>query len=93
VNFVAALSHGAAGTVCKRLKNQRIACDELRDMFHSAEARETPVLPAFLRGALIFYGWLGKPVIAINTATYWHALRQNGITDKMQGFGRLLEEF
>jgi len=37
--------------------------------------------------------WLGKPVIAINTATYWHALRQNGITDKMQGFGRLLEEF
>ena len=37
--------------------------------------------------------WLGKPVIAINTATYWHALRQNGITDKIQGFGRLLEEF
>ncbi len=21
--------------------------------------------------------WLGKPVIAINTATYWHALRAN----------------
>jgi maleate isomerase len=37
--------------------------------------------------------WLGKPVIAINTATYWHALRQNGITDRVQGFGRLLEEF
>jgi maleate isomerase len=37
--------------------------------------------------------WLGKPVIAINTATYWHALRQNGITDKIAGFGRLLEEF
>jgi maleate isomerase len=37
--------------------------------------------------------WLGKPVIAINTATYWHALRQNGITEKVQGFGRLLEEF
>jgi maleate isomerase len=37
--------------------------------------------------------WLGKPVIAINTATYWHALRANGITDKVQGFGRLLEEF
>ncbi len=27
--------------------------------------------------------WLGKPVIAINTATYWHALRQNKIMDKM----------
>ena len=37
--------------------------------------------------------WLGKPVIAINTATYWHALRANGITDKLEGFGRLLEEF
>jgi maleate isomerase len=37
--------------------------------------------------------WLGKPVVAINTATYWHALRQNGIMDKIIGFGRLLEEF
>jgi maleate isomerase len=37
--------------------------------------------------------WLGKPVIAINTATYWHALRENGIKDKIAGLGRLLEEF
>ena len=37
--------------------------------------------------------WLGKPVIAINTATWWHALRANGITDKMDGFGRLMAEF
>ena len=37
--------------------------------------------------------WLGKPVIAINTATYWHALRANGIQDKIQGLGRLLSEF
>jgi len=37
--------------------------------------------------------WLGKPVIAINTATYWHALRANGIKDRKEGFGRLLEEF
>ncbi len=37
--------------------------------------------------------WLGKPVIAINTATYWHALRKNGINDKIAGLGRLLEEF
>lgn len=34
--------------------------------------------------------WLDKPVIAINTATYWHALRMNGIEDKVQGFGSLL---
>lgn len=37
--------------------------------------------------------WLGKPVISINTAIYWQALRRNGITDKIAGFGRLLEEF
>jgi maleate isomerase len=37
--------------------------------------------------------WLGKPVIAINTATYWHALRANGINDQMDGFGRLLSDF
>lgn len=36
---------------------------------------------------------LGKPVLAINTATYWHALRNNGIQDQMPGFGRLLTEF
>ena len=37
--------------------------------------------------------WLGKPVIAINTATYWHALRANDINDKIEGFGRLLADF
>jgi maleate isomerase len=36
--------------------------------------------------------WLGKPVLAINTCTYWHALRRNGINDKLSGFGSLLEE-
>lgn len=34
--------------------------------------------------------FLGKPVVAINTATYWHALRTNGIPDKLAGFGSLL---
>jgi len=37
--------------------------------------------------------WLEKPVIAINTATYWHALRRNNIDDRISGFGRLLEDF
>ena len=37
--------------------------------------------------------WLEKPVIAINTALYWHALRQNGIDDKISGWGRLLVDF
>ena len=37
--------------------------------------------------------YLGKPVIAINAATYWNALRQNGIADQMDGFGRLLSDY
>jgi len=36
--------------------------------------------------------WLGKPVIAINTAIYWHALRQYGIRDRVYGWGSLLAE-
>ncbi|MEQ8249338.1 MAG: arylmalonate decarboxylase [Alphaproteobacteria bacterium] len=35
--------------------------------------------------------WLGKPVISANAATYWHALRSNGIMDRVRGQGRLLE--
>lgn len=37
--------------------------------------------------------FLAKPVIAINTATYWNALRMNGITDRKEGFGRLMSHF
>jgi len=37
--------------------------------------------------------WLGKPVIAINAAIWWMALRDNGIDDKIEGCGRLLREF
>lgn len=36
---------------------------------------------------------LGIPVIAVNTATYWHALRTSGITDQASGFGRLMSDF
>ena len=33
---------------------------------------------------------LSKPVLAINTCTYWHALRSAGIDDPVEGFGSLL---
>ena len=36
---------------------------------------------------------LGKPVIAINAATYWHALRANGVTDQFGGHGPLFESY
>jgi len=36
--------------------------------------------------------WLGKPVLAINAVTLWHALRAAGVTDQQRGFGSLLRE-
>jgi maleate isomerase len=33
--------------------------------------------------------WLGKPVIAVNAATFWYALRENGFLDQVRGFGCL----
>ncbi|PEQ10412.1 arylmalonate decarboxylase [Novosphingobium sp. PC22D] len=48
---------------------------------------------AFAQVAAIAEFWLEKPVIAINTATYWHALRSMGIADRKEGFGRLLADF
>ncbi|MBL1201958.1 MAG: arylmalonate decarboxylase [Nostoc sp. GBBB01] len=37
--------------------------------------------------------WLKKPVIAINAAIWWYALRQNNIRDRLYGYGKLLREF
>jgi maleate isomerase len=36
---------------------------------------------------------LGKPVLGINVALIWHALRAIGVNDNFYGKGRLLEEF
>lgn len=48
---------------------------------------------AFAKVAALAEFWLEKPVIAINTATYWHALRTIGIDDKIEGFGTLLSHY
>lgn len=37
--------------------------------------------------------WLGKPVIAINPAIMWHALRAVGINDRFEGSGSLLRDW
>jgi len=33
----------------------------------------------------------GKPLIGVNVATYWLALRRLGITDRLPGMGLLAE--
>ncbi|MEM7210090.1 MAG: hypothetical protein AAF434_19875 [Pseudomonadota bacterium] len=35
----------------------------------------------------------GKPIVACNAAVYWQTLRAAGISDKVKGFGRLLEQY
>lgn len=47
---------------------------------------------AFSRIAAEAEQWLGKPVLAVNTCTYWHALRSSGLEDRIDGFGSLLRE-
>lgn len=32
----------------------------------------------------------GKPLVSVNAATYWYALRKIGVSEPMPGFGRLL---
>ncbi|MGH7038354.1 MAG: maleate cis-trans isomerase family protein [Stellaceae bacterium] len=71
---------------------------ELRDAVLAVDGPEveevvqvgTNLAMARLAGLAEF--WLGKPVVAINTATYWRALRSNGITDRIDGFGALLRD-
>ncbi len=47
---------------------------------------------SFVRQAARLEEGLSKPVIAINVATLWHALRANGIDDQIDGFGSLLRD-
>lgn len=35
---------------------------------------------------------LGKPIVACNAAVYWQTLRMAGITDSLNGYGRLFRE-
>ena len=71
---------------------------ELRDAINEVNGPDvdaiiqvgTNLVMARLAGIAEF--WLDKPVLAINTCIYWWALRQNGIDDKIDGFGSLLLE-
>jgi len=36
--------------------------------------------------------WLGKPVLAINTVSYWDAIRHCGIEDRVLGLGSVLDD-
>lgn len=76
-----------------------VTADELRAAFEQVNGPDVDALLqvgtnlACAKVAAEVERELHKPVIAINTATVWHAYRINGITDRIDGFGSLLSEF
>ena len=77
----------------------RVPEQRLRDTLRALDGDDVDALVqvgtnlSMVRLAASAEAWLQKPVIAINTATYWHALRANGLDDRREGFGRLLSDF
>ena len=77
----------------------KVSPDRLTDVLAELDGSDVDALVqvgtnlSMLRLAADTEKWLGKPVIAINAATYWHALRANGFDDKVAGLGQLLEAF
>lgn len=72
--------------------------DIIKEAFREVDGPEVDALlqvgtnlPAILAAAEMEKE-LGKPVVAINAATVWHAYRNSGINDRFEGFGRLFEE-
>jgi maleate isomerase len=74
----------------------RVTEAEMRDAFNEVNDESVDALVQvgtnLACAKVAAYGefWLNKPVLAINTATYWYALRSNGIMDKVDGFGSLM---
>jgi maleate isomerase len=71
--------------------------DELRDAILEVQPEADAVVQCGTNLSMVTLAdeaerWLHKPVIAINAATWWMALRDNGIEDKVYGAGRLLRE-
>ena len=71
--------------------------DELRDAILEVQPEADAVVQCGTNLSMVRLAdeaerWLHKPVIAINAATWWMALRENGIEDKVYGAGRLLRE-
>lgn len=75
-----------------------VTADDLRDVLRGLDGPDMDAIVqvgtnlSMVRLAAEAEGWLGKPVIAINTAIIWHAYRANGFEDRLHGLGALLRE-
>ena len=78
-------------------KIAQVTEDELREALIELDGHDVEALVqcgtnlAMARLAGEAEKWLKKPVLAINTATYWYAMRANGYDDPIEGF-RLADE-
>lgn len=85
---------GCAGA----LEMARVTEQTLREILIDLDAQDVDAIVqcgtnvSMVRLAAEAERWFGKPVIAINTATLWDALRSNGISDQYDGYGALLRE-
>jgi maleate isomerase len=74
-----------------------VGADELRDAVRAVDGPDIDAVIqvgtnlAMARIAAETERRLEKPVVAINAAIYWQALRASGVDDKVPGWGQLLE--
>jgi maleate isomerase len=76
----------------------KVPDDRLRDTVAELDGPDVDAIVqvgtnlSFVALADALEGELGKPVVAINSATLWHALREHGFDDQVTGAGQLLRE-
>ncbi|KAK5118482.1 hypothetical protein LTR62_002997 [Meristemomyces frigidus] len=96
---VGAKVHALEGLKCASATSiSEVTAEEIKTAFRNVDGPEVDLL--IQAGTNLLAGKaaaeleveLGKPVVAINTATVWHAYRSNGIKDQFKGWGSLFEE-
>lgn len=76
----------------------RVGAEQLREVVAELDGPDVEAIVqvgtnlSFVAQADQLTAELGKPVIAINSATLWHALREHGITDQVEDAGLLLRD-
>jgi maleate isomerase len=97
--FTVARIVGISRTDKGRIDTVRIGEAEVRAAIADVDAPEVDALVQ-VGTAMVCAGFAAdlekrhrKPVFAVNAATYWLALRQHGIADRLDGHGTLLADF
>lgn len=79
-------------------KISHVSKDELRSVLKEIDGDDIDAVVqvgtnvAMMHVAAEAERWLGKPVLSNNAVLYWHALRTNGVHDRVHGHGSLLSD-